>query len=118
VDSKGGYPQGEIQQVPRVGGGWRLDETRGVTAADVTGAHPGTLSGGASWEAGRTGNAVALDGSTGVVSTAGPAVRTDGSYTVAAWVRLGATGRDAATRTSCAGLCAGGGSDPRPQALK
>jgi hypothetical protein len=86
---------GEIQQVPRVGGGWRLDEASGVTASDVTGAHPGTLSGGASWTAGRTGNAVALDGSTGQISTAGPAVRTDGSYTVAAWVRLAATGRAA-----------------------
>jgi len=86
---------GEIQQVPRLSGEWRLDETSGTTAADATGGHPGTLSGGASWTAGRTGNAVALDGSTGVMSTAGPVARTDGSYTVAAWVRLDGTGRDA-----------------------
>ena len=86
---------GEIQQVARLGGHWRLDETSGTTAGDVTGAHPGTLSGGASWTAGRTGNAVALDGSTGMVGTTGPVTRTDASYTVAAWVRLGGTGRDA-----------------------
>jgi Concanavalin A-like lectin/glucanases superfamily len=79
---------GEIQQVPHLAGYWKLNETSGTTAADSAGTHPATWSSsGVTRIAGVEGNAVAVNGSTGVLSTTGPAMRTDGSYTVSAWVR-------------------------------
>jgi hypothetical protein len=44
--------------------------------------------------AGKTGNAVQLNGTTGVLTASGPAVRTDGSFTVAAWVKPTAVGKN------------------------
>ncbi|MFD2766535.1 LamG-like jellyroll fold domain-containing protein [Micromonospora eburnea] len=77
---------GEIQQVPRLVGRWKLDETSGTTAADSVGGHPATWSTtGVTRIAGVNGNAVQL--ADGVLSTTAPAIRTDGSYTVTAWVR-------------------------------
>ncbi|TYC21441.1 LamG domain-containing protein [Micromonospora sp. MP36] len=77
---------GEIQQVPRLAGRWKLDETSGTTAADSVGGHPATWSTtGVTRIAGVSGNAVQL--ADGVLSTTAPAIRTDGSYTVTAWVR-------------------------------
>jgi hypothetical protein len=82
---------GEIQQVARLDGRWLMDEASGTTAADALGLHPATWSStGVSRTTGVTGNAVQVDGATGVLTTAGPALRTDGSYTVSAWVRPGA----------------------------
>jgi hypothetical protein len=43
----------------------------------------------------RAGRALSLDGNAGYASTARPVVRTDGSYTVMAWVRLARRGRSA-----------------------
>ncbi|MFR9775177.1 LamG-like jellyroll fold domain-containing protein [Micromonospora sp. MS34] len=77
---------GEIQQVPHLAGRWKLDETSGTTAADSVGGHPATWSStGVTRIAGVNGNAVQL--ADGVLSTTSPAIRTDGSYTVTAWVR-------------------------------
>ncbi|MEV1329255.1 LamG-like jellyroll fold domain-containing protein [Micromonospora costi] len=79
---------GELQQVPRLAGHWKLDETSGTSAADSAGTRPAAWSSsGVTRVAGVDGNAVAVNGTTGVLSTTGPAVRTDGSYTVSAWVR-------------------------------
>jgi hypothetical protein len=79
---------GEIQQVPRLAGHWKLNETAGTTAADAAGTHPATWSSsGVTRTTGVEGNAVAVNGTTGVLTTTGPAVRTDGSYTISAWVR-------------------------------
>lgn len=79
---------GELQQIPRLAGQWKMDETSGTTAADATGAHPATWSStGVSRVTGVSGNAVAVDGTTGVLTASGPAVRTDGSFSVSAWVR-------------------------------
>jgi hypothetical protein len=79
---------GELQQVPRLAGHWKLDETSGTAAADSAGSHPATWSSaGVSRTAGVSGNGVAVNGSTGVVTASGPAMRTDGSYTVSVWVR-------------------------------
>ncbi|MCK2238988.1 MULTISPECIES: LamG-like jellyroll fold domain-containing protein [unclassified Crossiella] len=66
----------------------RLDEPHGATAADSTGARPGTLGGGATFTSGRAGNAVTLNGTTAHVSTKGADLRTDDSFTVTAWVNL------------------------------
>jgi Concanavalin A-like lectin/glucanases superfamily len=79
---------GELQQVPRLAGQWKLDETSGTTAVDALGAHPATWSAtGVTRTAGISGNAVEVNGSTGVLTASGAAIRTDGSYTVSAWVR-------------------------------
>lgn len=100
IDQAKAYPRvllpGELQQVARVDGQWKLDETSGTTAADALGRHPATWSAsGVSRIAGVSGNAVDLNGTTGVLTASGPAIRTDGSYTVAAWVRPDAVTRNA-----------------------
>jgi hypothetical protein len=74
--------------VPRLTGQWKLDETSGTTATDTAGAHPATWSAaGVSRVAGVAGNAVSVNGSTGVLTASGPAARTDGSFSVSAWVK-------------------------------
>ncbi|MFB6840011.1 LamG-like jellyroll fold domain-containing protein [Streptomyces sp. NPDC056361] len=65
------------------GGGklsWRLDGS-----PDGFG---GTLTGGASWAPGEHGGALALDGSTGAATAAGPVVDTTRSFTVSAWAKV------------------------------
>lgn len=86
---------GEIQQVARRDGQWLMDESSGTTAGDTGGAHPASWSAdGVTRVAGKTGNAVQLNGTTGVLTASGPAVRTDGSFTVAAWVKPTAVGKN------------------------
>ncbi|WP_285561092.1 carboxypeptidase regulatory-like domain-containing protein [Actinoplanes regularis] len=87
---------------------WTFDEADGTaTATDVTEhGNTATLGGSASRSTGRgsTGSAVSLNGTTGFAATSGPvtyphpdtgaatAVRTDGTFTVSARVKLSATG--------------------------
>lgn len=79
------------------GAWWPLDETAGVGALDGSGnGYPLALAGNASWTAGRCGNGLLLGGGTSQATAPGPVLRTDQSFTVAAWVRLDATGADAA----------------------
>jgi Concanavalin A-like lectin/glucanases superfamily len=67
---------------------WRFDEGTGTTAADSSGTHPATLSGGAGWTRdGRVGGALHLAGSTGYAATTGPVVDTGKEFTVSAWLR-------------------------------
>ncbi|WP_232286381.1 LamG-like jellyroll fold domain-containing protein [Saccharomonospora azurea] len=66
----------------------RLDENGGTTTADSMGGRTGTLHNGAQFGAGRTGNAIHLDGVDDHVSTAEADLRFDRSFTVSAWVRL------------------------------
>jgi hypothetical protein len=73
---------------------WQFDENTGTTTQDRSGGdNPGTLAGGAGWGAGPPGGgtAVALNGSTGHVTAARSAVRTDQSFTVTARVLLTST---------------------------
>ncbi|GAA3817907.1 hypothetical protein GCM10022226_43080 [Sphaerisporangium flaviroseum] len=91
------------KQPPADVGRWKLDEGTGTLSADSSGyGRNATLGGGATWSADGVGGTAALrlDGTTAYASTpgvryiptmAGP-LRTDHSYTVAAWVRL--TGDD------------------------
>ncbi|WP_433434855.1 LamG-like jellyroll fold domain-containing protein [Nonomuraea sp. CA-141351] len=76
-----------------------LDEGTGTTAQEVSGNYRlGTLGSAGSWTTGKVGTgAVRLNGGTSTLSTAGPALRTDVSFTVSAWVRLDTA--DAQTRT-------------------
>ncbi|AGP52424.1 glycoside hydrolase family 127 protein [Streptomyces rapamycinicus] len=70
----------------------RFDETSGTTAADATGrGKAARLAGGASWTAGRTGGAVALNGTDGHVVLADDLLAGARAYTLATWVRLDGT---------------------------
>ena len=71
---------------------WSFNEGSGTSASDTAGGHTGVLQNGAAWVAGRSGNAVALDGIDDYVRV------TDndtldvgtGNFTIAAWVRFDA----------------------------
>ncbi len=70
---------------------WPLDGHWNLTAVpDVAGDHDGTVAiGPANWTLGRVGDALQFNGSSGqVVTGGGPAVRTDQSFSVSAWVKL------------------------------
>ncbi|MBC8090373.1 MAG: LamG domain-containing protein, partial [Pseudonocardia sp.] len=71
-------------------GVWTLDDGEGQTASDSAfdPVQPLTLAGTASWAPGRDGGALSLTGATATAAASGPAVPTDRSFTVAAWVRL------------------------------
>jgi hypothetical protein len=64
-----------------------LNETTGTAAADASGnGHAGTLVNGGSWVAGRSGNALALDGVNDYVSLPQDVVADLADFTIAAWV--------------------------------
>ena len=70
---------------------YRFDETTGTSAADSSGNFGGgpiTLSGGASFAAGRTGRALSLDGSSGYAALPAGLLGNVGDVTVAVWVNL------------------------------
>ncbi|MEV0381261.1 LamG-like jellyroll fold domain-containing protein [Nonomuraea sp. NPDC050643] len=75
--------------LPAANGWWRFDEGSGSTIADSSGGgRTATRSGGMTWSGGRAGgNSGRFDG-TGFAATSGPVLRTDQSFTVAAWVAL------------------------------
>ncbi|HUO08303.1 MAG TPA: LamG-like jellyroll fold domain-containing protein [Phycisphaerae bacterium] len=66
----------------------KFDESNGATASDSVGSLVGTLNGGASFVAGKSGNAVSLDGSTGYVSLPAGAISNLSDFTIATWVYL------------------------------
>ncbi|MEU7938048.1 LamG-like jellyroll fold domain-containing protein [Microbispora bryophytorum] len=83
------------KQPPALLGRWAFDEGTGSTAADSSGyGRTATLKGSAAWsDDGVDGAGVlGLDGTTAYASTSSAPIRTDHSFTVAAWVRL--TGDD------------------------
>ncbi len=66
-----------------------FNESAGTTAADATGnGSNGTLTGGASFVPGKSGNAVSLDGTSGYVSLPANIVQTVSDFTISAWVYL------------------------------
>ncbi|MGW4063653.1 LamG-like jellyroll fold domain-containing protein [Amycolatopsis sp. NPDC004747] len=69
-----------------------FDENAGTVAKDVVGSHDATLAGGASWTAGKSGSALAVNGSGQYTDTGAALVNTEGSYSAAAWVEFNAVG--------------------------
>jgi DUF1680 family protein len=68
---------------------YRFDESSGSAAADATGnGKTGTLVGGPTWVAGRTGNAVNLSGTSQYVALPNGILAGASAFTVATWVRL------------------------------
>ncbi|GLH99343.1 hypothetical protein Pa4123_46180 [Phytohabitans aurantiacus] len=99
---------GELQQVPRLTSHWKLDETSGTTAADAVGGRTATWSAsGVSRTTGVSGNGVAVNGTAGVLTTATPAVRTDSSFSVSAWVRPDALGKNGIAVSQLGGAVGG-----------
>ena len=70
---------------------WALDDGSGATASDSVGDADLALQDGAAWADGKSGQALGFDG-TGYAETEAPAVDTEGSFSVSAWVRLDETG--------------------------
>ncbi|MES2438018.1 MAG: LamG-like jellyroll fold domain-containing protein [Verrucomicrobiota bacterium] len=67
----------------------KADETSGTTAADSSGkGHNGTLVNGPTWTAGKTGNAISLDGVNDHVSLPPDVVGGLSDFTIATWVYL------------------------------
>lgn len=90
-------------------GHWRLDEESGGSAADAANrTGPLAVGAGASWTGGWLEGALALDGVTGHAQAAGPAVRSDESFTVTAWVQLDTLPSGDAAAVSQSGSRAGG----------
>jgi hypothetical protein len=75
----------------RLQGSWHLDEAGGTTAADDSGyGRTMTATGAPAWTSDSVvgASAIALNGSSQWLNTGGPVLRTDSSFSVAAWVRL------------------------------
>lgn len=69
----------------------QFDHLSGTTAKDTANNdHPGTLEGGAKWDAGRIGKAVALDGNDDCVALPPGIVSNLSDFSIAAWVFLNA----------------------------
>lgn len=70
---------------------WRLNESSGTVASDISGNQkPGTVSG-ATWTAGKDGNALQFDGTNdGVYVGNGAAITGTGDFTLGAWVKVNA----------------------------
>lgn len=66
---------------------WAFDEGSGGTVADAVGGRTATWQGGNGWSGGVSGTAGRF-ATTRHVATSGPAVRTDQSFTVSAWVHI------------------------------
>jgi hypothetical protein len=85
---------------------YKLNETSGTTATDAAGRHRnGTLTGGATWAAGKTGNAVSLNGSGQYVAI--PDFGACNAFTLAAWVKANTLTKDFSSIMHCDGWEAG-----------
>ncbi|MEQ0561201.1 LamG domain-containing protein [Amycolatopsis sp. NEAU-NG30] len=73
---------------PQPGNHWLLDETGGDQAADSAAGRTATLHNGPVFGPGRSGNALTFDGIDDFAASDAVDVRTDGSFTVSAWVNL------------------------------
>jgi hypothetical protein len=94
VITAGGEPPSFPPGTPGLAGVgfWPFDEGEGTVAHDEAGDHDATLVNGATWSAGHNGAAVQLSGAPQYADTGASILDTTGSYSVAAWVKLGSLG--------------------------
>ncbi|RZQ62295.1 LamG-like jellyroll fold domain-containing protein [Amycolatopsis suaedae] len=86
IDELAGRPAAEA-------GRWSFDEGAGAVASDSAGRYLDATLSGASWAPGKNSpHSARFDGVDDHASATGPAVRTDGAFTVSAWVRPAALG--------------------------
>ncbi|GAA2785207.1 LamG domain-containing protein [Crossiella cryophila] len=82
-------------------GQWLAEENSGRVAGDVSGNYrEAGFQGGVAWAPGRVGTAVRFNGIDGHLSTSGPAVRTDTSFTVSGWAKADSYGAQSMTLVS------------------
>jgi len=80
---------GTISPPPEFVAWYKFDETSGTSAADSSGNNKtATLAGTTAWVAGRSGNAVDLNGSTGYVTVPAGILAGASAMTIATWVRI------------------------------
>ena len=80
---------------PALMGWWKLDEISGTTAADSSGrGNNGTLNGNPTWGRGYYGGALQFDG-TGDYVDCGTGLNFADSFTITAWIKVGASGLSA-----------------------
>jgi hypothetical protein len=80
---------GNLAKLPPNAGRWSMDDPASAIAADqsgLTAEHDATLTAGAAWAPGRNGYGLRTVGKNGALTASGPVVRTDGSFTVSAWL--------------------------------
>ncbi|GAB2969082.1 hypothetical protein GCM10017788_80370 [Amycolatopsis acidiphila] len=93
-DTLAGALPGSVVNVSRAGqpagDWWKLADGTGTTATDSTGPHPGTLSGGVTWNTAWAGDLAgsAVFNGTGAITSNGAAITTNRSFTISAWVNL------------------------------
>ncbi|CAF0968211.1 unnamed protein product [Didymodactylos carnosus] len=81
--------EAEVSTAPELYIYLKFDETSGMTAADATGSgHIGTFVNGATFVAGKSGNAISLDGRNSYVSLSEDVVFDLTDFTISAWVYL------------------------------
>jgi len=83
-----------LAKLPPNAGRWGMDDPASAVAADLSGLtadHDATLAGSAAWAAGRTGYGLRTAGVGAALTASGPAIRTDRSFTVSAWVNVTAS---------------------------
>ncbi|HEX6682770.1 MAG TPA: LamG-like jellyroll fold domain-containing protein [Candidatus Limnocylindrales bacterium] len=83
-----------LAKLPPSAGRWGMDDPASTIATDLSGLtadHDATLSGPAAWAPGRSGYGLRTIGTGSALTASGPAIRTDGSFTVSAWVNSSAT---------------------------
>lgn len=80
---------GTVTPPPDFAAWYKFDETSGTSAADSSGNNKtATLAGTTAWAAGRSGNAVDLDGSSGYVTVPSGILAGAAAMTIATWVRI------------------------------
>jgi hypothetical protein len=83
-----------LAKLPPSAGQWGMDDPASGIGVDLSGLaadHDVTMFGAASWVPARSGYGLRGDGSTAAATSATPAIRTDRSFTVSAWVKVTAS---------------------------
>jgi len=85
----------EVPPDPNLVAHWKLDETKGTLAEDISLAHDATLKGNPVWQpaGGKVGGAILLDGVDDYVQTPFVLNPSQGAFSVLAWVKGGAPGQ-------------------------
>jgi hypothetical protein len=82
---------GDAGSLPPLLGAWSFDEGTGTASQDLSGnGNAAMLVGGASWGTGHKGGGLVLDGASGYADVGVTLIDTTKSYSVMAWVNLGA----------------------------
>jgi hypothetical protein len=74
--------------LPELVASYKFDETNGTTAADSSGSGNNATVSGGTWAAGKSGNALSLNGTSAYASLPAGIVSSVGNFTIATWVKV------------------------------